>query len=191
MTTSWPTSPVLVLTAALSLGITGCFKPSGDARALRDSLAKAADTTWESEIELGLGTLTFALVRGGAALFEAPEEARAALSAVRGVEVGVYRLQPGEPVAPAAKLLRAADRTMSDRGWDRLVGVIEGNQTVAVYVPRELEPGDQVRALVAVVEGREMVIAGVRGRPEPLLAAVASGNAKIQIPGLDPRRESQ
>jgi hypothetical protein len=183
--------PALALVALLSVGLTGCFKPSRDALALRDSVAKAADASWESEVEFGVGTLTFALVRGGAALFEAPPEARAALSSVRGAEVGVYHLTPRGSGISRAGVLAAADRTMKARGWDRLVGVVDRNGTVGVYLPQDLEPGDQVRAMIVVVEEREMVIAGVRGRPEPLLAAVASGNGAIQIPGLDRRRGSR
>jgi hypothetical protein len=123
-----------------------------------------------SEIELGVGGLTFTLARAGSAFVDLPPEARAVLRSVRGADVGVYRLRNPDRVVSGATLLPAADRALGERGWDRLVGVLDGpDKTVAVYVSREPESSRRLKLCVMVLEGPQMVIVAARGNPEPLL----------------------
>jgi hypothetical protein len=164
----------MLVTAVLGLGVvtTGCFRPSGDLKALRDGVIAASGGEWDAEVQVGVGALTFGLVRGGAAFFDLPPEVGVVLRSVRGAEVAVYRhqAQGGRKGDPAGvELLQAADGAMDKRGFERLVGVLDRGRVVAIYLPHEAGSRGQVRACVLVVDGPQMVIAGVRGYPEPLL----------------------
>jgi hypothetical protein len=150
----------------------GCFRPSNHTTALRDSVLEAVGDGWTKEIELGVGPLTLGLARGGSRFLELPNEARTVLRAMRGADVGIYRPRAANGATPAAELLHAADGAMAKRGWERCVAVVKSDETVALYVPGELDAKRQLRLCVLVVNPSEMVIVSARGRPEPLIELV-------------------
>src|SRR5262245_24367343 len=84
---SWFVSIAALCAASLCLGLTGCFRVSSDAQALRDSVMKSASCKWDEQIEIGVGALTLGLARAGLSFVDLDPEARAILSAVRGAEV--------------------------------------------------------------------------------------------------------
>jgi len=153
----------------LPLLATGCFRPSSSTRTLRDCVMAAAGEGWVAEIELGVGPLTFGLARGGARFVELPDEARIVLRSMRGADVGIYRYFGVERPKAGAELLPSVNQKMVERGWERLVAVMDGRETVAVYVPADLDARDQLRLCVLVVDESEMVIVSARGNPEPLI----------------------
>ena len=155
--------------ALLSVGLTGCFRISSDAQALRDSVMKSASGEWDEEIEIGVGALTLNLARAGLAFVSLEPEARAALAAARGAEVGVYRLQKQRRRLDHATMLAKADQAMSRRGWDRVVGVMNEREFVAVYVPNHVRSTRNVKICVVVMDGQELVVASARGNLEPLM----------------------
>jgi len=59
---------------------------------------------------------------------------------------------------------------MSRRGWERVVGVAQGRQFVAVYLPRSLRTVNRMACCVAVLNEQDLVVASARGNLEPLLA---------------------
>jgi hypothetical protein len=130
---------------------------------------KAAGEGWAAEIELGVGPLTFGLARGGAQFVDLPQEARTALRAMRGADVGVYKYFGIDRPKTGAELLPAVHEGMAQRGWERLVTVLDDRETVAIYVPEELDSNDHLRLCVLVVNESEMVIVSARGNPEPLI----------------------
>jgi len=163
----WLSSMVALL--LLPLLTTGCFRPSSSTRALRDCVMEAAGEGWAAEIELGVGPLTFGLVRGGARFVDLPDEARIVLRSMRGADVGVYRYFGVKRPKAGAELLPSVNKKMAERGWERLVTVLDGRETVAIYVPEDLDSNDQLRLCVLVVDESEMVIVSARGNPEPLI----------------------
>lgn len=167
--------PVPVLAVALPLGLlvigaTGCFRVGGDAATLRRSVAQSAAADVDCTVEVRVSALLCGLVRGGLSLADVPldPEARAALDTLHGGEVGVYELRPRGDCNRAA-VLRAADKSMRGRGWDRMVGVLHGDDLVAVYVPQKMRSGRDCRVCVLVMADRHMVVVSARGNPEPLL----------------------
>ncbi|HEX7861346.1 MAG TPA: hypothetical protein VF773_13520 [Verrucomicrobiae bacterium] len=151
---------------ALLLCGTGCFRVSSDTRALRD-VALEFNENAEEKIEIGAGFFTVGLVKFGARFVELPPEAKTVLGSVHGVECSVYQLQSDS--ADHAKLLIEADKAMSKRGCDRIVGVIDENQLVAVYAPRDQSSHRNMAFSVMVLTGRELVCATARGDLEPVL----------------------
>lgn len=151
----------------LVVGVTGYFRVSPETAALRASLMQSVPGTWHKKIALSVGSVTTGLVRAGSRFINMPSEPRAALDALHGAEVGIYRLEEEVAVNKGAAL-QAADKAMKSRGWDRIVGVVGERELVAVYFPRKASPRD-VKCCVLVFQGCDLVVASVRGNLEPLV----------------------
>ena len=169
---------------ALLLCGTGCFRVSSDTRALRD-VALEFNENAEEKIEIGAGFFTVGLVKLGARFVELPPEAKTLLGSVHGVECSVYQLQSNS--ADHAKLLIEADKAMSKRKCDRIVGVIADNQLVAIYAPRDQSTRNMTFS-VMVLTGHELVCATARGDLEPVLQ-LAYAKSQEHLPKKKPTPE--
>ena len=169
--------------------LTGCFKVSSDVGALRDCVMKVAPAEWEEEIEIGVGPLTLNLARAGLAFVALEPEARSALHAVRSAAVGVYKLRSGHQQPNLVAMLSAADKTMAGRGWDRVVGVMDRRELVAVYVPAQVRSTRNVKVCLVTVNGEELVVASARSNLEPLMALAWNRAGRHQV-DLSPLRLS-
>ena len=177
-----------MLLAALAVGGAGCFRVGKDASTLRRSVAQALSTDLDPKFEFSVGGLTLGLVRGGLALAEVdmPPEARAGLGAFHAAEVGVYTLHRGEDAMNPAQVLSTTDEAMRRRGWDRMVGVVDHDNLVAVYVPAKIGKGTTLRACVLVIGGRDVVVASAQGDPAQVVA-LAMDHARKEHPELGHR----
>jgi hypothetical protein len=155
-----PTFCVLGIVSYLSLG--------SPARALRSAVMESAPGRWHKRIVISPGYLTFDLLRFGAGFVRLPPEAKAALQAVDRAEVGVYHLEDPVSRPNYAHALSKADESMRRRGFEPIVGVVEGNQFVAVYAPDSVSLNDMT-CNVVVFDGKDLVIVSARGNIAPLL----------------------
>ena len=144
-------------------------------------MMKGAPAEWEEEIEIGFGPLTLNLARAGLAFVALEPEARSALHAVRSAEVGVYKLRSGHQQLNLAAMLSAADKTMAGRGWDRVVGVMDRRELVAIYVPVQVRSTRNVRVCLLTVDGQELVVASARSNLEPLMALAWNRAGRHQV----------
>ena len=151
------------------IGITGYFRLSSEAAALRQSAMSAVPGEWHKKIALHVGGLTTALLRAGSRFIKLDPEPRAALESVRGAEVGIYKLQDEPEVVNGSAFLVRADRAMSAQGWERVVGVSKERDLVAVYSPRRGVSCHDLRCCVVVFQGRDLIVASAHGNLEPLL----------------------
>jgi hypothetical protein len=149
--------------------VIGYFRLSSEASALRQSAMSSVPGTWHKKIALHIGGLTTGLLRAGSHFFKLPLEPRAALDALHGAEVGIYNLPEEPEVVDGCAFLARADKAMSARGWERVVGVSKERELVAVYCPRRGVSSQSMKCALVVFEGRDLVIASVKGNPEPLL----------------------
>jgi hypothetical protein len=159
----------VALLALSCLCLTGCFRVSSDLRALRDGLMKPASADWEENIEVGVGALTLGVARAGLSFVDLPPEARAALDAARGAEVGVYRLHNNGKRVNRAAMLAQADKAMDKAGWDRMVTVMNDHELVVIYVPDTMGSIRNIKVCVVVFDGQQLVLASARSNVEPLL----------------------
>lgn len=155
--------------ALLAYGVTGYFRLSSETRALRNSLLTSSDAAWQPRFAFNVGNLTLSALRAGLSHADIPPEGRAALQSLRGAEVGICQLPAAAESPDRAVMLCAADRAMAARGWDRVVGVMDGRALVAVYLPRNAAPARPLKICAVVFDGREMVVACVRANLTPLL----------------------
>lgn len=162
---------LIVLTAlgVLAVGVASFFHQSSDTRTLRKELTRASGTDWQQRVGVSVGALTLGLVRAGLTWAPMEPEARAALRTVRGAEVGVYELAQGAARPDRTAMLSAADGVMRGRGWERIVGVLDGGQMVGVYLPADLSTARRVKACVVVLDERQLVVVSARANLEPLL----------------------
>jgi len=165
----------------LVVGVTSCLRLSRDARTLRNALMESAAVPWDKTIELSVGSFTLHLARAGLQFVDLDPDARVALQAARGAEVGVYRLKARQSRLDRAAMLSAADAAMTARCWDRLVGVLTRGELVAVYVPREIPSTRDVKVCLVAWSGQQLVVGSARSDLEPL-AQLALKHAHWQSP---------
>lgn len=149
------------------------FRLHRDERVLRDAVLNCAPATTALRMEFAVGPWTLGLARCVTSFLDLPREARMALGSVESAEVGVYKFEEGSPAGNRAAMFTKADAAMTSRGWERMVGVVQEDHTVAVYVPVGLE-GKRLKFCVLVVTPNEMVIAGGVTQMEPLIELAAS-----------------
>ena len=171
---------LLLLSVVIAVEVVSCLHLSSDTRALRNSLIKSSGVEWRQRIALHAGGLVLSTVRAGLSFVNLDAGARAALQSVRGAEVGVYQLPVGAKPPDRAVLLAAADAAMTARGWDRVVGVMDGSDLVTVFLPGEIASARRMKCCLMVFDGQEMVVVSARADLEPLfkyaLAQPAIGN---------------
>jgi hypothetical protein len=160
---------LLLLLVVVVVEVVNFFHLSSDTRALRNSLIKSSGVEWRQRIALNADGLTLSAVRAGLSFVHLDAGARAALQTVRGAEVGVYQLPSGAKHLDRAAMLAAADAAMTARGWDRVVGVMDGQDLVAVYLPGKTASVRRIKCCVMVFDGKEMVVVSARANLEPLL----------------------
>jgi len=165
---------VVLIIAVLLVGLTaravaGYFFLGSQATALRKTVIARAGGQYEKRFALHLGWLTTGLVRYGTRLVDLPPEPRAALDTLHKVEVGVYRLAERQSPSQAAQILADTDKTMTKRGWDRIVGVLHEDNTVAIYAPHKGLSRSSIECAVMVLHDRDLVIASGSGNPLPLI----------------------
>jgi hypothetical protein len=160
---------LLLLPVVIAVEAVSCFHLSADTKALRNSLIKSSGVEWRQQIALNAGGLTLSAVRAGLSFVNLDAGARAALQAVRGTEVGIYQLPSGAKPPDRAAMLAAADAIMTARGWDRVVGVMDGGDLVAMYLPDKTASTRRMKCCLMVFDGQEMVVVSARANLEPLL----------------------
>jgi hypothetical protein len=161
---------VLCLPLLCAVGIAGYFRLSSATEALRNSVIESVPGQWDKRFAVHVGGLTLGLVRFGSLFFNLPPEPKAALETLHGAEVGIYKLQDAPSALDYSAMFTAADKCMRRRGWERVVGVAQGRQFVAVYMPRNLRTAKRMECCVAVLNEQDLVVASARGNLEPLLA---------------------
>ena len=158
------------------------FWPGGDLRALCSSVAVVANTQPRWRFHVNTGWLTLSAVRLGARFVEMPHEARVGLESVRGVEVGVYELDVAAGTH-RGRILSAGDSAMESRGWERLAGVVQEHQVIAVYVPSKPAKSTAFKACIMVVDDRTLVVARVRGDFAAMAAFASEQLAAVTVEG--------
>ena len=176
---------LLLLPVVIAVEVVSCFHLSSDTKALRNSLIKSSGVEWRRRIALNAGGLPLSAVRAGLSFVKLDAGARAALQSVRSAEVGVYQLPSGAKPPDRAAMLAAADAAMAGRGWDRVVGVMDGQDLVAVYLPDEIASARRMKCCVMVFDGREMVVVSARANLEPLIEyALAQPDVAAKVRSL-------
>jgi len=160
---------VLALIGSVPLILTSHLGLSRDLRRVRDGVFKTSNARWERQFELNAGQLAFGLARLAVSRAPVEPEVRTALGAVRGVEVGLYECRSPRSRLDYSQLLGQTDEALASRGWERMVGVQQRDQFVAVYTPRDMRPNGALELCVVVAADGHLILVSARGNLEPVL----------------------
>jgi hypothetical protein len=160
---------VLALVWAGIIGVTGFFRLSSETTALRESLMKGQIGLLDKKITVHVGGFTTALVRLGVQFFKVPPEARAAISSIRGGEVGIYKLTQQPEAIDSKAIFQAADEALALKGWERVVGVSKEGELVAIYLPHKGVAPEHMRCCLMVLHGQDLILASARGNVASLM----------------------
>ena len=168
---------LLATAAAVLISSTGCFRVSSEVQALRDAVLESVEA--DEKIELGVGFFTVRLARFGSQFLDLPPEAKTILDSVAGAECSVYELQGKMP--DSATVLARADKSMAKRGFDRIIGVADRDDLIAVYVPRSSQSHRNIHISVLVLNREQLVCVKARGDLEPV-AQIALEQVRQHLP---------
>ena len=148
----------------LALVVASYLSLDGDAAVLRREVMAATGSKWNTKIQVSVGRTTLNAVNFGLGFVRdnGAADARTALTAVRWASVGVYNRAAGAPSATRETLFSNADQAMQKRGWLRLVGVVNAKDAVLIYAPHNMAAGDVVEIWLAVINGKELVVASTQ-----------------------------
>jgi len=159
----------LLLLGLAVYGATSYFRLSSEMAGLRDSLQTASGQQWHRTIALNIGGLTLGAARAGLSFVKMEDEARVALQTIQGCEVGIYQTTADTETTDRGAMLAAADVAMQRRGWERVVGVIDDGNLVAVYMPAKISSTSRMKCAVMVCEGHQMVVVSTRANLDPAI----------------------
>lgn len=147
----------------LALAVASYLPLDRDAATLRRQVMQASGSSWQTQVQFSVGSVTLGGLRTGLAFISHPNIApvRLGLRAVSRASVGVYRRESGEGPVAFTSLLREADRGMRQRGWTRLVAVNRRGECVVAYGPANAGTGRETECCVAVLKPRELVVVAV------------------------------
>jgi hypothetical protein len=160
---------VVALPVACALGIADFFHLSLPTRALRTAVVEAVPGQWHERVGINVGYFTCALARYASSFVKLPPEARAGIDSLRGAEVSISHLEESGGTPDFTALLARADKTMGSRHWQRIVGVVQDKQFVAVYAPNGLRSFKRASCCVVVLNGKELVVVSARANLTSLL----------------------
>ncbi len=163
---------VTAIPTAIGIGVWSCLRTGSDSRALRTAAIKASGVPWQRQVEFSAGPILLGLARFGLSFAPLDPDGRLAIQAIRGAEVAVFQSPGGRDVTANPAVLNAVDDVMTRRGWDRMVGVRQEGNTVAVYVPKQDPGGDLVHACVLVINEDHLVVVSGRTDLRPLMELV-------------------
>lgn len=180
----------------LAAVLTGCGKPvvSGPSPIatldlLRPVVAETESGRWVEKVEVAVKGRFFPVVGLGMRLTSVDPRIARLVRGASEVAVRVYERRPA-PLAvkpgglPTGRLLLD---TVSERlvglEWERVVGVMDGDQTVAVFLPAGWDGLGDVTCCVLVRGARELVMVSARMDPRPLIELAR----EMDLPGLPGR----
>jgi len=165
--TRWIVAGLILLVAPVFIVAAGVFSLltlDRDAALLRRGVMAATGSDWHTKVQMNLGWGTLGTARTILRFIEHKDiaDARLALKAVHSASVGVYERKVRDDDADLNQMLVHTDKMMEKRGWSRLVGVVDGRQTVLVYTSDPVKSGDKIDLCLAVVDGKELVVVSTR-----------------------------
>ena len=155
----WPWLLGLALTPFVAFAVLAArvVRLNADASALRSEITHASGARWRTTVQFSVPRAGVSAARAITSLInDVPPEAREALGAVRSASVGVYECTPGQ--ASSGLPVAAIDAVMVGRGWSRLAGVVDGCDTVLVYLSPARGSAVPSSACVAVRSGTQLVV---------------------------------
>lgn len=144
-------------------------RPSSEFRDLQDVVLDELPSRPNMQISARAPSFLVSLARFGLSFVDdIDDEARLAIRAVRGGQVGVYQLPQPVSQAEKVRILNRANETMKENGWNRIVAVVERDEMVSIYVPAGVDDPKRLEALTLVLSNNELVMVSAKGDLRPI-----------------------
>jgi hypothetical protein len=178
-------SPFVFL-AVIAVYVLSCLHLDSTTDALRSVAVHHSGGGWESVARGTVGWLPIAIARTAMPFVkEAPPEALVALQSIKGAQFAVCKRSKASGPAEFGVLLAEADRVMKGDRWEKVVGVIDHDACVGVYVPSKGLAEDRVRTTFFVVSGNDLVVGSADADLRPLIELASM---KLREGGGEPLR---
>lgn len=164
-----------LLVAAVGLYVLSCLHLSSTTNDLKSVVLQHSGGGWRWQGAGRVGSIPLTLARLTTQFVpDVPPEARLALSAARSGEVAVYHRSGNPRKGNFPALMVDADRVMHARGWERFIGVVDGDQCVGMYAPSGQTSESHTEATLFMVTKGELVVASATTDLRPLVQLVRS-----------------
>lgn len=154
---------------AAGVALAKSVKPDGTLPELSTDILDSLGVSTCTEVEVRVPTLLFTTARIASRFVDVEREVKSGLRVVRSAQVGVYELEREPGRKSVIEMMRAADQRMAELGWDRIVQVVDDQETVLVYGAPTGNHVDEMAACAVVLAEHELVIITARGRLEPIV----------------------
>lgn len=166
--------------ALLSLGtlaLNGCAGAPDVERVRWEIERNVPGARFEREEHFHLGRISMGLLRTVARMTPADPEAIRPLRQIRGVEVGVYRVESMPDLDRAGQVFSRFEERLSDHGWSLMLREREADSRTWLLV-RSHPDGWLSNLFIVTLEPEEMTLVRVDGRLDQLFAEAAAKNPK-------------
>jgi len=159
----------LVFVVSVGAMIYASVRPGNDFRAVQNIVLDELPQKPNIRVSVRAPELLVSLARFGLSFVDdIDDEARQAIRAVHGGQVGVFQLPNPVPRAGKLQIMKRVDESMSQNEWTRVAAVVDRDQMVLVYAPEDLNNPGVVEVLTLVLNNNELVIVSVKGDLRPI-----------------------
>lgn len=164
----------VVMTGLLLLGfaVVRTLTPGQEVRVVRNEIRDLFKTSFQSRIEISAKPWMVGLARLGLGFAPIEPRAKTAMGAVRGADVGVYRLNSTPVREEFPTLIDTISGHLEKKDWERVVTVLDREEIVLVFSQMNGSDPTDVQVLTVVLNGEELVIVSGRGNLLPLMDLV-------------------
>ena len=167
----WLLIAVTALAVVAVVELASLFSLVKEAAKLREVVVDTTSIPLQTKVQFSVGPAMLGIGRVAVSFIdEAPREAKQALAAMRRASVGVYEFDLAPTEAQQVALWEATEQRVNRDGWQRIVSVTEGSQSVMIFMPQDSRSGELLEVCVVVCEGRQLIIVSAVADPAPLMA---------------------
>lgn len=173
-----------VFVVSVGAVIYSSIRPSSEFRDLQDAIISELPRKPSVRVAVRAPALLVSLAQVGMIFIDdVDDEAKLAIQAVQGGQVGIYQLRGHVSQREKLRILRAADVAMNDNEWTRVTAVVEDDAMVLIYTPADIDDPRDLQVMVMVMNDEELIIASASGDLYPLyeIAKPHIANAKTEI----------
>jgi len=136
--------------------------------------AVAPSSDWRRQVEINIGPTSLGLARLVAAFADLDEMDDIACAALRGihhVQVSVYQARHPSTKNGRKSFLAGTSARVGE-SWQRVVGVLDGDDAVAVFIPSDLEASGAIEICVVVCSDDTLVVAATEAELDTLVPVI-------------------
>jgi hypothetical protein len=167
---------ILFLSSAL---LTGCFGVDREFCLVRDSILSQFANRLYTDLEFSIGSVGLSLAGSMVSLADDTEEVTEMLSAISGVQVGIYKNKNRERTKGGFAYLKKLDGKLRKSGWKNIIKNIDSGEITGVYIK-----DDNFNPLTAMFvinfDKNELVLVKLEGEIDKLIE-YSLANRKLDV----------